>query len=477
MTLNYNFGFASPQKKRSIMFWRRKRPERGLKALAEGGLAFARTYSNILAQTESQLEDAIQRENRKPKSTIGKVRMKGEKVIHSKQVLLCIVLLNILDCILVLGELILDIYYLKGVLEKAEHNELNFVIHMKQIYPDYLAPLQTTDISDLYRAVLDAKIEWGQGSHNSRVTDTSHGTGSNALTTTTMVPNDIHNATTLSYNATTLSNHGTTMSYSTTTIPYNGTTLSDNSTTPIVRRKRAATSGSHGNTIYGNGSAHHEHHEHGHSIEEDIAHGFHKASIAILAILVVETMMKVLFLGKELLERKLEMFDGFIVVASFIVDIVFLKGMSGMHVREMVVILAFLVPHSLVVAVIDHEHFRMKLLYKQKKAVSTDLKKAKAENKSLTAALEMVKKLAVGAGLSADDIDKRLAFISVGVGAKKKKSSSISSFHHGLGSSKKKNSSSVSSELKLSVASIQENVEDDVFAKDDKKDQNTNSRV
>ena len=36
--------------------------------------------------------------------------------MHTKQVLLSIVVLNIIDCVLVLGELILDIYYLKGKL-------------------------------------------------------------------------------------------------------------------------------------------------------------------------------------------------------------------------------------------------------------------------------------------------------------------------------------------------------------------------
>jgi hypothetical protein len=38
---------------------------------------------------------------------------------------------------------------------------------------------------------------------------------------------------------------------------------------------------------------------------------------------------------------------------------------------------------GLVVAVMDHEHFRLKLLYKQKKEVTNDLKKSKAEAKAL----------------------------------------------------------------------------------------------
>lgn len=38
---------------------------------------------------------------------------------------------------------------------------------------------------------------------------------------------------------------------------------------------------------------------------------------------------------------------------------------------------------GLVVAVIDHEHFRMKLMYKQKKQIASDLKTAKNNFKDL----------------------------------------------------------------------------------------------
>lgn len=44
-----------------------------------------------------------------------RARRKGEHVLHSKQVLFCIIILNVIDCILVLGELILDMYYVKGI--------------------------------------------------------------------------------------------------------------------------------------------------------------------------------------------------------------------------------------------------------------------------------------------------------------------------------------------------------------------------
>lgn len=45
--------------------------------------------------------------------------------------------------------------------------------------------------------------------------------------------------------------------------------------------------------------------------------------------------------------------------------------------------ICFLFILGLVVAVIDHEHFRMKLMYKQKKQISADLKTAKNNFKDL----------------------------------------------------------------------------------------------
>ena len=44
-----------------------------------------------------------------------RVRKKGEHLIHSKHILLLVVLLNLIDCLLVLGELMLDIKYVTGI--------------------------------------------------------------------------------------------------------------------------------------------------------------------------------------------------------------------------------------------------------------------------------------------------------------------------------------------------------------------------
>jgi hypothetical protein len=51
-------------------------------------------------------------------------------------------------------------------------------------------------------------------------------------------------------------------------------------------------------------------------------------SLAILSIFVIEIIFKIAFAKKEFLHSKLEVFDGFIVVSSFILDIIFFKQVS-----------------------------------------------------------------------------------------------------------------------------------------------------
>ena len=47
-------------------------------------------------------------------NSLFRLRHGGEMVLHSKQVLMAVVILNLVDCCLVLGELVLDIHYIKG---------------------------------------------------------------------------------------------------------------------------------------------------------------------------------------------------------------------------------------------------------------------------------------------------------------------------------------------------------------------------
>ena len=43
-----------------------------------------------------------------------RIRKRGAKLLHTKAVLLLVVLLNSLDCVLVLSELVLDVSFVRG---------------------------------------------------------------------------------------------------------------------------------------------------------------------------------------------------------------------------------------------------------------------------------------------------------------------------------------------------------------------------
>ncbi|XP_052233185.1 uncharacterized protein LOC127846049 [Dreissena polymorpha] len=126
----------------------------------------------------------------------------------------------------------------------------------------------------------------------------------------------------------------------------------------------------------------------GHSVWEDVAHGLHKASITILGILFFESILKIICMGKEFLSKKLEVFDTIVVIVSFVVDVALLRGLTQFKVQDALLILSFLLPwrvirvvNSLIVAVLDHEHFRLKMLYKEKKIISAQLERLEETEK------------------------------------------------------------------------------------------------
>lgn len=70
--------------------------------------------------------------------------------MHTKWVLLAIVLLNIVDCILVMGELILDIYYLKGQVKSSPFTFPQYLINHHvfskiKINNDYFCPMSSKE--------------------------------------------------------------------------------------------------------------------------------------------------------------------------------------------------------------------------------------------------------------------------------------------------------------------------------------------
>ncbi|XP_052260383.1 uncharacterized protein LOC127864617 [Dreissena polymorpha] len=323
---------------------------------------------SLLERTEQGLEKEIRRESFVPprKNKIARLRHDGELVLHSKQVLMLIVVLNLVDCCLVLGELILDIHYIKGLRDKTEERSQKFVDTMVKRYPDDLSDFSTDNLDDLYAHLYTADCRW-----TPRV-DVMYMPGDNiTLINGTFQPDvGAGNASRLRKSA----DHPT--------LPPHPTASNILRTIPeTVYETRQPSLESHGTHGGSHGTA-------GHSVWEDVAHGLHKASITILGILFFESILKIICMGKEFLSKKLEVFDTIVVIVSFVVDVVLLRGLTHYKVQDALLILSFLLPwrvirvvNSLIVAVLDHEHFRLKMLYKEKKMISAQLERLEETEK------------------------------------------------------------------------------------------------
>ncbi|KAK3085961.1 hypothetical protein FSP39_011377 [Pinctada imbricata] len=260
-----------------------------------------------MSHLEEHLEREIERDAQHPDRFIDIIRVSGEKILHTKKVLLLIVLLNIIDCALVLGELILDIHFVKGMVNIGKNLTISFVKQLKSSFPWLFHNVELSDVHIFYNKLLDL----GEQIANSSSTANPF----------------------LYYNDTMSANREDVIVYTQNDLPKY-----------LALRQ-------------------------GCSLEEDVAHAFHKCSISILGVLTL------IFL------------DGIIVISSFVIDLVFIKGLIALPLEDAVGILAFLIPwrvvrvsNSLIMAVMDQGHLKLKMQYKEKKKIMKKLDHANNYN-------------------------------------------------------------------------------------------------
>ncbi|XP_078331095.1 uncharacterized protein LOC111109086 isoform X2 [Crassostrea virginica] len=272
-----------------------------------------------------------------------------------------VVCLCIVDCALVLGELTLDLYKVKVTLEDNErftNNTTMFLLKVKQQYPRILSNKEYEQVFDM---ILTAGIKW------------------NLQTDSEMKEH------------------------------YQ---LNDEATIlDLVSSRNPRSTGVNNKTDIN--ASHIDIPDREYSIEETIAHALHLASISLLGIILLETLLKAICAGRQFFHRKLEVFDAFIVITSFVADIVLLLVLPDYNTRDFVFILAFLLPwrvirvvDSLVVAVKDHEHFRLKLVYKRKKKIQTNLREMEVKAQIFQYQCNALRRLCLSEGLDEWKIDQ-----------------------------------------------------------------------
>ncbi|KAL3842987.1 hypothetical protein ACJMK2_020955 [Sinanodonta woodiana] len=139
---------------------REPHPRRSIEILANRTIQFAHAQAcQKLSKAEQKLEIELETESQDPPdSKIGRFRHHGRRVLHSKHVLLMVVILNIVDCVLVLGELMLDIHYMKDVVEESRATTEKFFKAMHSKYPNHL--LESNGMHAMYEKILQANCVW-----------------------------------------------------------------------------------------------------------------------------------------------------------------------------------------------------------------------------------------------------------------------------------------------------------------------------
>ncbi|XP_041367457.1 uncharacterized protein LOC121382048 [Gigantopelta aegis] len=346
------------------------RKDSAIRTLVAETLVLAKTHGYV-EKIESELEEELRRDLwEPPEQTVARWRRDGEKILKSKYMLLTVVLFCVTDCALVLGELILDLHKVRDTLENSEQMVETFILRLRTRYPVNINETDSTEIEQVFQKILEANISWKQ--------DILHQSDSHShWHKDTMLPHHSD----LRFRRNVVSDSSSVGNYT------------DENRTAMV------------DLLY---------HKNFHSVENDIAHAFHYASISILAILVIETILKAVCAGKSFCHRKLEVFDAIIVIVSFLVDLVFLN-LSRFKIQDFVFILAFLLPwrvirvvNSLVVSVKDHEHFRLKLVYSRKKKIQHSLRETEVKLQIYRCQCNALRKLCITEGVDEWRVDQLL---------------------------------------------------------------------
>ncbi|KAH9498797.1 hypothetical protein Btru_005187 [Bulinus truncatus] len=344
-----------------------------------------------LDKLENELEDEINYENRSPaKTAFGRFRREGYHKLHSKMVLFVVVFLNVIDCLIVMAELILDFHNVSQKEEAKNSMLTSFVNLMVKKYNGTLDHLtRTADESHvLLQYVLNSTIFF-QGADDD----------SNSPPTTPMNSTEAMTSSCASY----LNRSGLNLP------PSSYVTVNHAADQRLaVCFGAVASPGSGGDYM----------------LESDgkmslslivVGHKLHYISIAILAVLVVVLALKIICSGKRFFKSRMQVFDGVIVLISFILDLVFIEGLSNLSTNEFVMILTFLLPwriirvlNSLIVAVLDKQRLNLKIIYTQKKKISRTLAEVNNKVEVMQRHVEVLQNLCASRGIGEYEVKRAL---------------------------------------------------------------------
>ncbi|KAL8588616.1 hypothetical protein ACOMHN_067469 [Nucella lapillus] len=362
-------------------FFKKRGQEIPLSVLAAQTLKIASI--NGLGDTEkleTELEDEIRWEESRhpPSEIIGRVRRRCEDILHAKPMLLFIVALNIIDCLLVIGELTLDFHHISNrFLAWTKHAE-EFLGKMQDRYSpqlDELKGVEEEDLTALLNRFLQSFIILNPATYTQ---------ASLAADCTPLIKNYSFPTTTINNNSISSSSNSTTTT---------GSSSSNNVLMSLLTFGAAP--------VVKMGAMDREHYD-----VVGTAHAMHYASLSILTFLLAECLLKIACVGGRFLKKRMEVFDAVIILISFTLDIIFVEGLNTLQIEHYVIVLSFLLPwrvlrvlNSLIVAVMVQHRFHLKLLYKQKRKINKQLQESSDNTKTLEKQVEVLKGLCSSNGI------------------------------------------------------------------------------
>ncbi|XP_052798096.1 uncharacterized protein LOC128230117 isoform X1 [Mya arenaria] len=81
-----------------------------------------------------------------------------------------------------------------------------------------------------------------------------------------------------------------------------------------------------------------------HDLLHELTHSFHIGSMVILSVLLAEAFLKIFAMGKHFLHHKLEIFDAFVIMVSWSLDVAFWEGIWARPGQEGATLLIFILP-------------------------------------------------------------------------------------------------------------------------------------
>ncbi|XP_076466809.1 uncharacterized protein LOC143297814 isoform X3 [Babylonia areolata] len=351
---------------------------------------------------ETELEDEIRWEESRhpPREVLGRIRRRCEDILHAKPMLLFIVVLNVIDCLLVIGELTLDFHHISNrFLARTEHTE-EFLGRMKRLYSpqlDDLKGVEEQDLTNIFDRFLHSFVFWNVSSYTQAAlsADCLPFVSPSNYSFPTTPPTTANNFTS--------NNNNNNNSYT----YYNNNNNNDFNESSNVLEMMLNFSAAPQENMFPMDREHYD--------VVGTAHALHYASLSILSFLLAETLLKISCVGRRFLKKRMEVFDAVIIVVSFTLDIIFVEGLTILHLQHYVIVLSFLLPwrvlrvlNSLIVAVMVQHRFHLKLLYKQKRKINKQLQESTDSVKTLEKQLAILKQLCMNRGMTEWHINKAI---------------------------------------------------------------------